>query len=109
MNIESPSKSYSEVRLNGIPPGDQLLETVTECKRVLIRGGILRMVAPFLFFAKPEKGTLGEFIRVTAVSQFPELGVVEGNEVLRTIQQNFSKHGTYETKLGEVHFWAIKS
>jgi len=109
MKIESPSKSYSEVRLSGIPPRNQLLKTVAEFKRVLNRGGILRMVAPFLFFENSEITTLGEFIRVTAVNKFPELGVVDGNEILRIIQQNFSKHGAYETKLGKVHFWAIKS
>ena len=109
MDIESPSKTYSEVRLRGVPPRDQLPKAIEECKRVLVRGGILRMMAPLVYFGKSEKITLGEFIRVTAATQFPELGVVEGSDILQIIHQNFSKHGTYETKLGEVHFWAIKS
>jgi len=109
MDIESPSKTFSEVRLRGVPPSDQLHKAIEECKRVMVRGGILRMIVPFVFFDEPEKATLGEFIQVTAATQFPELGVIEGSDILHIISQNFSKHGTYETKLGEVHFWAIKS
>ena len=109
MDIESPSKTYSEVRLRGIPPRNQLPKAIAEYKRVMIRGGMLRMVVPFVFFDEPEKATLGEFIRITAATQFPDLGVAEGNDILHIIEQNFSKHGTYETKLGEVHFWAVKS
>ena len=107
--IESPSKTYSEVRLRGVPPRNQLPKAIEECKRVMVRGGILRMIAPFVFFDEPEKATLGEFIRSTTATQFPELGVVEGSDILHIVSQNFLKHGTYETKLGEVHFWAIKS
>jgi len=109
MDIESPSKTYSEVRLRGVPPKDQLPKSIEECKRVIVRGGILRMIAPFVFFDEPENANLGEFIRVTAATQFPELGVVEGSDILHIISQNFSKYGSYETKLAQVHFWAIKS
>lgn len=109
MDIESRSKTYSEVRLRGAPPRNQLSKAIEECKRVMVRGGILRIIAPFVFFDEPEKATLGEFIRDTTATQFPELGVVKGSDILHTISQNFSKYGTYETKLGEVHFWAIKS
>lgn len=109
MDIESPSKTFSEVRLRGVPPRNQLLKAIEECKRVMVRGGILRMIVPFVFFDEPENATLGEFIQVTAATQFPELGVIEGSDILHIISRNFSKHGTYETKLGKVHFWAIKS
>jgi len=108
INIESPSKTFTEVHLRGLPPKESLSDAVTECKRVLVRGGILRIIAPFAFFDKPKKGSLEEFIRTTAANQFPELGVVEGNDILQVIKQNFSKHGTSETSLGEVEFWAIK-
>ena len=108
-NINSPSKIFSEVRLRGIPPKDQLPEAIAECKRVLTRGGILKMLAPFVFFDKSEKQNIEQFIRETAITRFPELGVVDGNEVLRLIEENFSKHGIIETKHGEVQFWAIKS
>jgi len=77
MDIESPSKTYSEVRLRGVPPRNQLPKAIEECKRVMVRGGILRMIAPFVFFDEPEKATIGEFIRVTAASEFPELGVLD--------------------------------
>jgi len=69
----------------------------------------LRIGAPFIFFDKPKKFTLEEFIRTTAITQFPELGVVDGNVILSSISNNFSKYGTYERSYGEVQFWAIKS
>ncbi|TFG97204.1 hypothetical protein E4H12_09205 [Candidatus Thorarchaeota archaeon] len=108
-NIESQSKIFSEVHLRGIPPKNQLPQAIAECKRVLCRGGVLRMIAPFVFFDNPEKGTIEEFIRNTVDTRFPELGLVDGNEVLELIEQNFSKYGTIETKQGETNFWAIKS
>lgn len=108
-NIESQSKTFSEVHLRGMPPKHQLPQTFAECKRVLCRGGVLKIVTPFVFFDHPEKGTIEEFIRNTIITQFPELGIVDGNEVLQLINQNFSKYGTFETKEGETNFWAIKS
>ncbi|MGY5879159.1 MAG: hypothetical protein RTV31_02865 [Candidatus Thorarchaeota archaeon] len=108
-SIEAPSKTFSEVHLSGIPPMDKLHEAIAECKRVLSRGGILRMEAPFVFFDKPEKASIEEFIRNTAATQFPELGIVEGKDVLHLIEQNFSKHGIIEIAQGRFQFWAIKS
>lgn len=108
-SIETPSKTFSEVHLRGIPPIDLLPTVITECKRVLSRGGILTMIAPFVFFDDSKNATIEEFIREMATLKFPELGVVSGKEVQSLIQENFSKHGTVETKQGEVLFWAIKS
>jgi hypothetical protein len=107
--IESPSKAFSEVHLRGIPPIDLLPSVMTEFKRVLCRGGVLTMVAPFVFFDDSKNATIEEFIRETATMKFPELGVVSGKEVLNLIEENFTKYGSVETKQGEYHFWAIKS
>ena len=71
-NIESQGKTFSEVHLRGIPPKNQLQQSIAECKRVLCRGGVLRMVAPFVFFEYPEKGTIEEFVRETVLTRFPE-------------------------------------
>lgn len=108
-SIEAPSKTFSEVHLRGIPPMDTLPEAIAEYKRVLLRGGILRMVSPFVFFDKPEKASIEEFIRTTAATRFPQLGIVEGNDVIEIIKQNFSKHGIVEITHGEFEFWAVKS
>lgn len=108
-SIEAPSKTFSEVYIRGNPPRDRLPEVIIECKRVLSRGGILRMVSPFVFFDKPETASFEEFIRTTAATQFPELGIVEGDEVLDLIKQYFSKHGLIEIRRDEFQFWAIKS
>jgi len=109
VSIEAPSKSFSEVHLRGIPPMDKLHDTIMECKRVLTRGGVLNMIAPFVFFDKPKKSSIEDFIRNTATKHFPELGIIEGDEVLDLITQNFSKHGILEIGQGEFKFWAIKS
>jgi len=108
-SVEAPRNTFSEVHLRGFPPKDKHPEVIAECKRVLSRGGILRMVAPYVFFGKPEKGSVEEFIRITAGTRFPELGIVEGDEVLNLIKKNFSKYGTLEITPGEFQFWAIKS
>jgi len=108
-SIDSPSKTFSEVHLRGIPPIEQLPAVITECKRVLCRGGVLTMVAPFVFFDDSKNATIEEFIRETAMMKFPELGVVNGRVILNLIEENFSKHGRIETEQGEIHFWAIKS
>ena len=108
-SIEAPSKTFSEVHLRGVPPREKLPDAIAECKRVLSRGGVLKMEAPFVFFDKPEKTSIEEFIRTTAASQFPELGIIEGNDLIDLINENFSKHGSVEIKEGEFQFWAIKS
>jgi len=107
--IGTTANTFSEVRLRGIPPLEYLSTAIAECKRVLCRGGVLRIEVPFVFFNEVEKSTLEGFIRETIINRFPELGLVDGNEVIRIIEENFNKHGKVETKRGLVYFWAIKS
>ena len=101
--------SFSEIHLHGVPEIDQLPKAISECKRVLSRKGELRIVAPFAFFNEPEKPTLGEFIRITSSELFPELGIVEGEQVYRVVERYFPGSEIYETSLGEVIFHATKS
>jgi len=107
--IKVAANTFSEIHLRGIPPLGFLSTAIAECKRVLCRGGILRIEAPFVFFNEVEKLTLEGFIRETIISKFPELGLIDGHEVIRIIEENFSKHGKIETKRGLIYFWAIKS
>ncbi|MHA1965810.1 MAG: hypothetical protein ACXACG_11685 [Candidatus Thorarchaeota archaeon] len=103
------SKTFSEIHIHGVPELDRLPGAIAECKRVLVRKGQLRILAPFAFFDEPEKPTLGEFIRITSNELFPELGVVEGTKVSRIVEHYFPNSGLYETSLGEVIFHATKS
>ena len=103
------SKTFSEIHLNGVPEINKLPEAIAECKRVLVRKGQLKIIAPFAFFDEPEKPTLGEFIRITSNELFPELGIVEGNQVSRIVKHYFPNSGLHETSLGEVIFHATKS
>lgn len=107
--IEAAANTFSEIHLRGIPPIESLTHAIAECKRVLSRGGVLRIKVPFVFFNEVEKSTLEGFIRDTIINKFPELGLVDGNEIVRVIGENFSKHSKIETKRGFVYFWAIKS
>ena len=109
-NKKLPVKNdtYSEVRIRGMPYHNELPILISECKRVLSKKGRLSMRVPYVFFEEPKKASLMEFIRVTAETLFPELGLVEGNEVNGILKTNFAETGFYETNLGEVVFWAIK-
>jgi len=103
------SNTFSEIHLHGVPKLEKLPSAIAECKRVLTRKGQLRILVPFAFFNEPEKPTLGEFIRITSSELFPELGIVEGNQVSQVLKHFFPKSEIYETSLGEVIFHATKS
>lgn len=107
-DIHMKNETYSEVWLCGVPERNLLPSAITECKRVLVPKGTLRITAPFVFFEEPTTPTLGEFIRVTAAHLFPDLGVVDGNEVGSVIESNFKECGAFETFPGLVEFWAVK-
>jgi len=70
---------------------------------------LLRITAPFVFFEQSNSPKLETFIKRTATSLFPELGVVDGNIVRDIIETEFSTNGAYETREGEVVFWGVKS
>ncbi|TXT54105.1 MAG: hypothetical protein BAJATHORv1_90054 [Candidatus Thorarchaeota archaeon] len=97
---------YKEIWLTGIPDQKQLPRIIFECKRVLASEGILRIIAPFVFFNEPTEPTLSEFIRVTSVQLFPELGVIEGSKLSKLIQAHFKRYGVSEVFPGLVLFWA---
>jgi DNA-binding PadR family transcriptional regulator len=108
-DIASPDKHFSEVWLIGVPERSTFPRAIAECKRLLMIGGTLRIIAPFAFFDEPSKPGLGEFIRVTSTHLYPELGMVEGNDVGSVIEANFKDCGAYETFPGLVIFWAVKT
>lgn len=107
--VLADNQTFSEIQFNGMPDLGKLTEVIAECKRVLKRNGLLKIRVPFALFDELKKPTLGEFIRVTAANLFPELGVIDGNDVKQVLEQFFPKNGAYETSLSEVIFWAIKS
>jgi len=108
-NIAVDSKTFSEIYFNGVPDHDELDNVLSECKRVMVRRGVLKINVPFAYFEDPVKPAIGEFIQVTAANLFPELGIVEGKKVKEALENYFPKNGVCETSLGEVVFWAVKS
>ena len=108
-HLSVDSKTFSEIHIHGVPELEILPSVIAECKRVLVRKGKLRIIAPYAFFDEPEHPTLEEFIRITSSELFPELGIVEGNQVNRVIEHYFPNSRMHETSLGEVIFHATKS
>lgn len=107
--ISANNQTFSEIYFNGVPKLDELEAVVSECKRVMVRRGFLKIKVPFAFFEEPKRPALGEFVQITAANLFPELGVVEGGKVKQILDTFFPKNGVCETYLGEVVFWATKS
>ncbi|MHA2080893.1 MAG: helix-turn-helix transcriptional regulator [Candidatus Thorarchaeota archaeon] len=107
-DIRARNERYSEIWLSGVPDRNILPRVVAECKRVLAPGGRLQITAPFIFFDEPKQSGLGEFIRVSSTYLFPDLGIVEGQEVGSVIESNFVECGAFETFPNLVEFWAVK-
>ncbi|MBD3408038.1 MAG: hypothetical protein GF411_18100 [Candidatus Lokiarchaeota archaeon] len=103
------SNRYSEIWLSGTSDAKMLPIIIAECKRALKPGGVLRIIAPFVFFDEPTEPTLSEFIRVTSVQLFPDLGIVEGTELSSIINEQFQDYGISEVFPGLVLFWAVKN
>lgn len=107
-DIHTANCTISEIWISGVPKIDQLPQIISECKRILISGGTLRLIAPFVFFDEPTRPTVSEFIRVTAVHLLPDLGVVEGNTIGDLFEAVFTKCGANETSPRLAVFWGIK-
>ncbi|MFB0522392.1 MAG: hypothetical protein ACETV1_01355 [Candidatus Bathyarchaeia archaeon] len=106
-DVASRSNRFAEVWLLGVPPWEKLPRTAVEIKRVLRPDGVVRMIAPFLFFGEPEEPSLEAFIRVAASQLFPELHVVEGEEVQTVLEQHFSRTGVVQFFPEYVEFSAV--
>jgi DNA-binding PadR family transcriptional regulator len=108
-DIEAESDSIAEIRIRGTPSKDNMLGVFAECKRILMREGILRITVPFVFSNESVDGKLESFIMSVVERQFSHFGLLDGEEIQRVLETHFSRNGSYETQLGETAFWAIKS
>ena len=107
-DIPVRSSKYREVWISGLPHIRDLPSSIDEWKRILCHGGVLRIIAPFVFFEEPREPRIEEFIRVAAVEFFPELNVVEGFDLATLLGATFSSVGWYEVFPSLVVFWAQK-
>lgn len=103
-DISCSNSKYEELWLFGMPSRELLPSTVVEAKRVLIPGGVFRLVAPFAFFDEPQSPTLEAFFRMTASHLFPELGVVEGQDICTLFDRLFGDCRVIEMHPGFVEF-----
>ena len=107
-DIPSPNERYAQIWLSGIPERRDLHTAVAEFKRVLMKGGVLQILAPFVYFDKPDQPDLGEFVRVTAIQLFPDLGIADGDDVGTILESIFPDCGALDLFPGLVVFWARK-
>ncbi|MFW9907233.1 MAG: PadR family transcriptional regulator [Candidatus Thorarchaeota archaeon] len=107
-DIPAPNERYAQIWMSGIPERRDLHTAVSEFKRVLVKGGVLRILAPFVFFDKPDMPDIGEFLRVTAIQLFPDLGMADGNDVGTVLETVFPDCGALDLFPGLVVFWARK-
>jgi len=107
-DIPSPNERYAQIWLSGIPDRRELHSAVSEFRRVLIKGGVLQILAPFVYFDKPDQPDLGEFVRVTAIQLFPDLGMADGDDVGTIVESIFPDCGALDLFPGLVVFWGRK-
>ena len=107
-NIPSSSRRYKEVWLFRTPKEEEFVFTISECKRVLKRKGVLRIMLPHIIFDEPASPGLDEFVKITSFHMFPELRVRNGNQIQRVIETHFPMNGYVEPIPGTAIFWAVK-
>ncbi|MFW9931268.1 MAG: PadR family transcriptional regulator [Candidatus Thorarchaeota archaeon] len=108
-DIPCKKNHYHEYWILGMPARELLPRTLVESKRILDNGGTVRMHVPFAFFDEPAEPTLESFLRLTASHLFPELGVVEGQEVCDLFEKMFEDFGIIKFHPGHVQFWGTNS
>jgi DNA-binding PadR family transcriptional regulator len=108
-DIGAVSESIAEIRIHGIPSKDNMPAVLTECKRILIRNGTLRITVPFVFSNESVDAKLESFIMSVVENQFSHLGILDQEAIQRELATHFSEYGSYEANSGETAFWAVKS
>lgn len=106
--LDAKDESFDFIQLDGVPSREILENAIPEFHRVLIPKGKLRVATSLAFFDEPQKATLEQFIRITAATLFPELGIVEGNDVISSLKKYFKKASAYETEDRRACFMATK-
>lgn len=99
---------FDEIWIDNTPPIDRLPFILEECRRVLKDNGILRIVAPLVSIGESEKPTLEQFIKISAIEFFPQLGIVGNEQILNHLHSIFSDGGIEQVYSGLTLFWARK-
>ncbi|MHA2142007.1 MAG: helix-turn-helix transcriptional regulator [Candidatus Thorarchaeota archaeon] len=107
-DIPSPDERFTEIWLSGLLEKKMLRGSIQECKRVLKKRGILKIVAPYVSQEKNQAPSVGEFMLVTAATLFPELGVFEHTELNIMIEEFFREYSSYEIYPDMIVYWAKK-
>lgn len=100
------NESYGEIWLCGLPKKSSFGLSVEECKRALVKGGMLYLAIPFLISSDHVGSDLGTFINNTLVQVFPELGLMEFREIEPIMKKYFEDTGVLDCRIHV--FWAKK-
>lgn len=106
--IDDSCGPFDCVELYGVPPRALLAVAISEFARVLAPEGKLRILTQLAFFEEPKKPNLEQFIRITASTLFPEVGIVEGQDVLRVLTNSFGNAEVFRTHDDKYVFTATK-
>ncbi|MBD3159225.1 MAG: hypothetical protein GF309_10590 [Candidatus Lokiarchaeota archaeon] len=99
---------FDEVWIDDTPSIDRLPFVLEECHRVLKEGGILHIMAPLVSVAESKQPNLEQFIKISAIEFFPELGIIEGQQILNHLDALFSEIGVEKAYSGLSVFWGQK-
>jgi DNA-binding PadR family transcriptional regulator len=108
-DIDAEDETFDYIQLDGVPPRAELAPAISELERVLASNGVLRILTPLAFFEEPRRFNLEQFVRVTASNLFPEVGIIEGKDVMRAMENTFGKTEIFDTEDGRIAFVARKS
>lgn len=97
---------YDEVWLWGMPKRGGFIPSVDECRRVLVKGGILCLAIPFLTTSDYVSPGFATFITNSIAQVFPELELMELNEVESILSGSFEDTGILEFGIHVI--WARK-
>ncbi|MHA2264667.1 MAG: hypothetical protein ACXAEN_19920 [Candidatus Thorarchaeota archaeon] len=99
---------YNEIWLSRTPSLEVLDSAAIECKRVLVLGGKLRIIASNLYFNEPPNASMSEFLRMTVTHLFPDFGVIEGNSICGILNRAFDNCRIYEVPSGVTIIESVK-
>jgi DNA-binding PadR family transcriptional regulator len=108
-DIPSPNERFSQVWISGVPTRHVLHSSIIESNRVLKSGGVLRVLAPFVYFEGAEEPDLGTFVKTTAIQLFPELGMSDADDIGEVIESVMPECSAMDVFPGLVVFLAKKA
>lgn len=88
-DIAAPPRYFQEVWICGVPRMVDLNQALEESRRVLKDDGTLRIISYRVCFQEPSEHRLDDFLVMSAIHQFPSLGIVNAESLCSDMEQTF--------------------